>query len=177
MKRKKREEMLNKLDKKLVTEEVEEGLSLLEIDTELFGYHTTFSFKKAVLDHDYIWELTLGIGEFPKRLKLSYDIHIILSPVDYEVALETQFDNLKKNQLELLGTKKHLEEMQRIHKEYKRDRKRIGDYKFYGRVSEVKNKGKESLNLIVDSETIQYLEKLAKSGISTGRLCLVLEEI
>lgn len=177
MKRDKKKEAEKLLDKRLVTPEVEEGLSLLEIDTEINGYHTTFSFKKAVLDSDYIWELTLGIGELPKRVKLSYDVHVILSPVDYEVALNTQFDNLKKDQLELGGVKNYLEEMQRIHAEYKRDRERIGDYKFFGKVSEVKNRDKGVLNFIVDSETVHYLEKLAKSGISTGRLCLVLEEI
>lgn len=84
-----------------VDKDLEQGLDLLEIDTGLHGHHTGFSFKKAVLDDSYIWELTIGVAHLPKRLKLSYEVHIILSPADYEIALEAQFDNLKKKQLEL----------------------------------------------------------------------------
>lgn len=67
--------------------------------------------------------------------------------------------------------------MQRIHGEYKNDTARIGTFSFTATISELKNKGKETINFIVKRDVIEYIEKLAVGGTPLGRFCLVLEEL
>lgn len=163
---------------KIISEEEKQALDILEIDTELDGHHTPFSFKKAVLDKDFIWELTIEVEDLPTRVNLNYDLYLILDPTNFNVSLEAQYGILQEKQLDLLDPKKKhpLEEMKRIHREYKKDRELIGDYKFTARLSELKNKQTETLNFIVSGDVVREFEKLRLQG-TLHRLTLVLESI
>lgn len=136
---------------KYITEEQKKALDILEIDTEIDGHHTAFKFKKAVLDKDFIWELTLEVEDLPRRVNLNYKINLVLDPTNYNISLQAQYNELKKNQLDLLDPEKKnpIKEMERIHKEYTKDRGFIGDYDFEARLSELKNKQTETLNFLV----------------------------
>jgi len=162
---------------KVITDEEMKALDLLEIDTELDWHHTEFKFKKALLDKDFIWELTIDVKELPKRVNLDYAINLVLDPTNYNVSLAGQYEELKKNQLSLLdGKNDHVKEMQRIQNEYKKDRKLLGDYRFEARLSELKNKQTETLNFIVSGEVIRKFESLMLNNGLT-RMILVLETI
>ena len=67
-----------------------------------------------------------------------------------------------KSQLNLLDPKKKqpIDEMKRINKEYEKDRKMLGDFKFSGQLSELKNKQTETLNFIVSGEVVRKFEAL-----------------
>ena len=54
----------------------------------------------------------------------------------------------------------YLKEMERIQKEYKKDRKLIGDFQFEARLSELKNKQTETLNFIVSGDVINKIQSL-----------------
>lgn len=66
--------------------------------------------------------------------------------------------------------------MERIHKEYTKDRGFIGDYDFEARLSELKNKQTETLNFLVSWSVIREIEKLKTAG-ALHRLTLVLENL
>jgi hypothetical protein len=112
---------------KIISEEEKKALDILEIDTEINGHHTEFKFKKAVLDNNFIWELTLEVKSLPRRVNLNYQLHLVLDPTNFNIALNSQYEELKKNQLELPDPKKKTpyQEMERIHKEYEKERKMV----------------------------------------------------
>lgn len=147
---------------KVISEEEKKVLDILEIDTDINGHHTAFKFKKALLDKDFIRELTLEIEDLPRRVNLNYDLHLVLDPTNYNISLTAQYEELKKSQLNLLDPKKKqpIDEMKRIHKEYEKDRKMLGDFKFSGQLSELKNKQTETLNFIVSGEVVRKFEAL-----------------
>lgn len=162
---------------RIITEEEKKALEILEIDTGIDGHHTTFKFKKALLDKDFIWEITLDLEELPKRVNLYYKLNLILDPTNYNVALDSQYKELKKNQLSLLdGENNYLKEMDRIHAQYEKDRKLLGDYTFEARLSELKNKQTETLNFIVSGEVVRKIEELQNLN-ALHRMTLVLETL
>lgn len=151
------------------------ALDILEIDTEIEGHHTNFTFKKALLDEYFVWEIKIEIDSMPSRLKLYYNVVLALDPAPYNQSLSHQYDLLKKNQLSLLDSEnEYLEKMKKIHVEYKKEREMMWDYEFEGRLSEIKNKNTESLNLIVSGEVVRQIEKL-KHNNCLHRMILILK--
>lgn len=162
---------------KIITEEEKKALDILEIDTGLDGHHTAFKFKKALLDKDFIWEITLDLEQLPRRINLYYNLNLILDPTNYNVSLNAQYEEMKKDQLSLLDKENdYYLEMQRIQKEYKKDRELLGDYKFEARLSELKNKQTETLNFIVSGEVVRKIETLRLQN-ALHRMTLVLETL
>lgn len=162
---------------KIITEEEKKALEILEIDTGIDGHHTAFKFKKALLDKDFIWEITLDLEELPRRVNLYYKLNLVLDPTNYNVALNAQFYELKKNQLSLLDSENnYLKEMERIHREYEKDRNLLGDYTFEARLSELKNKQTETLNFIVSGPVVRKFEELRTQN-ALHRMTLVLETL
>lgn len=66
--------------------------------------------------------------------------------------------------------------MERIQKEYKKDRELLGDYNFEARLSELKNKQTETLNFIVSWDIVRKIEALRIQN-ALFRMTLVLETI
>lgn len=96
MREQKKVEILEKAGQ-VLDEEHKKALDLLEIDTGIDGHHTAFKFKKAVLDKDFIWEITLDLEELPRRVNLYYKLNLILDPTNYNVSLNAQFEEMKKD--------------------------------------------------------------------------------
>lgn len=162
---------------KILDQEELKALDILEIDTGLDGHHTPFKFKKAVLDKDFIWEMTLELEQLPTRVNLYYKLNLVLDPTNFNYSLNAQYEELKKNQLSLLDKENdYLKKMQKIHEDYKKERSMIWDFSFEARLSELKNKQTETLNFIVSGGVVREFEKMKNAWI-LHRLTLVLETI
>lgn len=177
MKEQKKVKILEKAWEK-INEEEKKALDLLEINTWIDWHHTGFNFKKAILDKDFRWELIFDIHNLPQRVKLYYKITLILDPASYNTALKRNFEEMKKNQLSLLEeNNKYIEEMEKLHKEYEKDRRILWDYSFDARLSELKNRWiNESLNFMVWWEIIRKIESLNSTNW-LSKMILVLENL
>jgi len=161
-----------------VSEELQQWVELLVIDTGIMGHHTVPEFKEAKMDKDYFWTISFKVRDLPKLLKMNYVCHIILSPKSYNVSLRSEYENIKKPQQVLKDTDEtFVKRMAGIHNQYMRDRKAAGEYEFNGRVTEMKDSNNRTLKFSIDSEVVMRLEKMAKEWKNLNDYILVLEEI
>lgn len=159
------------------SDEMNEALEILVIDTWIQWHHTDIEFKKVEMNNMYIWSLTVKLDSLPSRFKNNNTCHLIMSPENADIALKSNFWEFKRNQLSLVDTETdYLEAMKKVQSWYKTDRALMWEYMFSATLSKL-NRSNNTVTFIISSEVALKLEELAKAWKDLKKFILIIQEV
>lgn len=157
------------MDKKLkerlqnIEEVYSDAEKLLEINTWFNWFHTDFTFVKAGLNKDFEWSLQLKLWKIPTKANSGYTVTLILNTMHYNQRLWHLYNELKSKQLSLVRWDMDvLEDMQKIHSEYRIKLKEATRFSFSASWSSI-NRDNNNITFDVDNEVVTAFEKLHRT--------------